>query len=128
MWDYAEKMELMRCFWDAAVELRPEAAKMDEGIRFPLCRPDALRTLFTGAGLAAVDVTAIDVATPFASFDDYWEPFCGGQGPAPAYAMSLPEADRASLSERIRARLPIAADGAISLTARAWAVRGRMAG
>ena len=42
VWDYAGKMELMRFFWDAAVELNPDASKLDEGIRFPLCRPEAL--------------------------------------------------------------------------------------
>jgi hypothetical protein len=44
--------------------------------------------------------------------------------PAPDYAMSLDEAARAALRARIRAHLPIAADGSIPLIARAWAVRG----
>jgi hypothetical protein len=60
----------------------------------------------------------------FRDFDDYWSPFLGGQGPAPAYAMAQNEAKRDALKERIRATLPIAADGTIPLTARAWAVRG----
>jgi SAM-dependent methyltransferase len=124
VWDYAGKMELMRYFWDAAVDLDPSAAKMDEGIRFPLCRPEALEHLFVSAGLEGVDVKPIDIATGFASFDDYWQPFLGGQGPAPAYAMSLDETARARLRDRIRARIPIAVDGSISLTARAWAVYG----
>src|SRR5512146_2937651 len=61
VWDYAGKMELMRYFWDAAVELDPNAVKMDEGIRFPLCRPEALKELFAGVGLNGVDIAAIDV-------------------------------------------------------------------
>jgi hypothetical protein len=64
------------------------------------------------------------VPTPFTSFEDYWQPFLGGQGPAPAYAMSLDEAARSRLCEHLRARLPAAADGSIPLTARAWAARG----
>ena len=127
VWDYAGKMELMRFFWDAAVELNPEAAKIDEGIRFPLCRPEALVELFESAGLSGVEVTAIDIATPFASFEDYWRPFLGGQGPAPAYAMSLDETARARLRDRIRERMPVEADGSISLTARAWATRATVA-
>jgi len=127
VWDYAGKMELMRFFWDAAVELNPEAAKMDEGTRFPLCRPEALVELFESAGLSGVEVTAIDIATPFASFEDYWRPFLGGQGPAPAYAMSLDETARARLRDRIRERMPVEADGSISLTARAWATRATVA-
>lgn len=128
VWDYAGRMELMRFFWDAAVELDPGAARLDEGVRFPLCRPEALEERFAGAGLEAVEVRSIDIPTTFASFEDYWEPFLGGQGPAPAYAMSLDEVARVRLRDRIKERLPIAGDGSISLTARAWAARARVAG
>ncbi|MGE5128629.1 MAG: class I SAM-dependent methyltransferase [Sphingomonadaceae bacterium] len=123
VWDYAGRMELMRKFWDAAVELDPAAARLDEGPRFPLCRPEALENLFSGAGLSEVEVTPIDIPTQFANFEDYWRPFLGGQGPAPAYAMSLDEAARTRLRDRIRARLPSEPDGSIALAARAWAVR-----
>lgn len=127
VWDYADKMELIRLFWDVAVELDPEASELDEGRRFPLCRPDALSALFTAAGLRGVEVAAIDVTTSFASFEDYWQPFLGGQGPAPAYAMALDEAARTRLRDRLRGRLPSAVDGSIALTARAWAARGTAA-
>ena len=125
VWDYAGDMQLMRYFWDAAVALDSAAQDMDEGVRFPLCKPEPLRTLFLGAGLVDVDATAIVVPTPFRDFDDYWTPFLGGQGPAPGYAMSLTEERRVELRDRIRSVLPIANDGSISLTARAWAVSGR---
>ena len=62
--------------------------------------------------------------TPFASFEEYWQPFLGGQGPAPAYAMSLDEGDRARLRERLRERILVQPDGSIAMTARAWAIRG----
>jgi len=127
VWDYAGRMELMRFFWDAAVELDPDVASMDEGARFPVCRPEALRALFGSAGLIGVEVTGIDVPTRFSSFEDYWQPFLGGQGPAPAYAMSLDEPSRARLRDRIRNRLPTRADGSIPLTARAWAARSTVA-
>ena len=119
-------MELMRHFWDAAVDLDGAARELDEGVRFPLCRPEALEALFAGAGLVSTEVAPIDISTRFADFDDYWAPFLGGQGPAPAYAMSLDEASRARLRERVRQRLPVADDGSIPLVARAWAVRGRL--
>lgn len=125
VWDYAGRMELMRYFWDAAGELDPAARALDEGPRFPLCQPAALADLFAGAGLQRVEGRAIEVPTPFRDFDDYWSPFLGGQGPAPGYAMSLAEPQRAALRELIRSRLPIAADGSIALVARAWAVRGQ---
>ncbi len=127
VWDYAGKMELMRYFWNAAVELDPDAAKLDEGLRFPLCRPEALEKLFAGAGLKGIEVKPIDIRTPFTNFDDYWQPFLGGQGPAPAYAMSLDETARARLRDRIRERVPLEANGSISLTARAWATRATVA-
>lgn len=127
VWDYAGKMELMRRFWDAAVALDPAARELDEGRRFPLCRPEALAALFVGAGLLDVDVRAIDVPTVFRDFDDYWSPFLGGQGPAPGYAMSLSDTRRSLLRDRIRSQLPVEKDGCIRLVARAWAVRGRTA-
>ncbi len=124
VWDYAGKMQLMRHFWDAAAALDPNGFDLDEGRRFPLCQPDSLARLFRAAGLSEVAVRAIDIATDFRDFDDYWLPFLGGQGAAPSYAMSLSEAKRAALRERLRAALPFALDGSISLEARAWAVRG----
>jgi SAM-dependent methyltransferase len=121
VWDYAGKMEFMRFFWDAAVELDPNASNLDEGIRFPMCRPDALEALHVRAGLPDVRVTSIEIRTDFADFDDYWRPFLGGQGPAPAYAMSLDETARGRLRDLIRRRLPVKSDGSFSLSARAWA-------
>jgi SAM-dependent methyltransferase len=127
VWDYSGKMELMRHFWDVAGKLDPDAAKMDEGVRFPLCRPEALEKLFASAALEEIAVRAIDIPTLFANFDDYWQPFLGGQGPAPAYAISLDETARARLRDRIKERLPTEANGSISLTARAWAARASVA-
>lgn len=123
VWDYAEKMQLIRFFWDAAVELDPGAARLDEGARFPLCRPDRLAALFAAAGFREIEVTAIDILTPFASFAAYWQPLLGGQGPVPAYVMALDSAARARLHDSLRARLPTHPDGSITLIARAWAVR-----
>jgi SAM-dependent methyltransferase len=127
VWDYAEGMEVIKWFWDAAVALDPAAAALHEGVRFPLCRPEALRAAFEAAGLEQVETTAIDLIAEFNDFDDYWRPFLGGQGPAPAYAMSLPEAGRAALRERLAARLGASPAGAIRIRARAWAVRGARA-
>lgn len=124
VWDYAGKMELMRHFWDAAAALDGAAHELDEGRRFPICRPAPLSELFEKAGLHDVEVRAIDIPTAFRDFDDYWSPFLGGQGPAPGYAMSLSEERRAALRDRIRSGLPVGDDGAIRLIARAWAVRG----
>lgn len=124
VWDYAGRMELIRYFWLAAMAIDPEAARRYEGVRFTLCAPDALLSALRQTELQTSEVTAIEVSTEFADFDDYWSPFLGGQGPAPAYAMSLDEDARSQLRERLRQSLPVRADGRIALVARAWAFRG----
>jgi SAM-dependent methyltransferase len=126
VWDYAGAMQLMRHFWDSAVALDPAARELDEGQRFPICKPEPLAALFRQVGLADVETRAIDVPTAFRDFDDYWTPFLGGQAPAPGYCMSLTEERRAALRERIRGGLPVRPDGSIHLSARAWAARGRV--
>lgn len=127
VWDYAEGMQMMRHFWDAAGALDPAAAGRDDGRGFPLCRPDALRNLWRDGGLTDISVQAIDVPTVFAGFADYWTPFLGGQGSAPAYLASLAEPEQAALRDLLATRLPPEPDGSIRLTARAWAVRGTRA-
>ena len=124
VWDYADGMQMMRHFWDAAAELDPRSRELDEGSRFTLCRPEPLADLFRSSELDNVEVRAIDVPTVFRDFDDYWSPFLGGRAPAPAYAMSLSPERRAELRERLRANLPTNAKGEHHLTARAWAARG----
>jgi len=128
VWDYAGRMEMLRYFWDAAAALDPAALALDEGRRFPLCRPEALVDLFTRAALHDITVRGLDIPTAFASFDDYWSPFLGGQGPAPGYVAQLPPHARAALAAHLRAALPIMPDGTLALVARAWAVRARQPG
>jgi SAM-dependent methyltransferase len=128
IWDYADRMELMRWFWDAAVELDPDAVALDEGRRFGDLTPEGLSWRFASAGLVDVEAGAIEVPTPFTDFDDYWTPFLGGQGVAPAYAMSLAEPERQRLRERLRELVPTEPDGSIRLVARAWTVRGIVPG
>ncbi|WP_353476253.1 methyltransferase domain-containing protein (plasmid) [Salipiger sp. H15] len=124
VWDYAGHAQFMRRFWDAAVALDPGAQALDEGRRFPVCHPDALEALFRSAGLGEVTCAAIDIATPFADFDDYWTPFLSGVGPAPGYCAGLGEAQREALRARLEQGLPTDPDGRILLAARVWAVRG----
>jgi SAM-dependent methyltransferase len=125
VWDYADLMQPIRYFWNAAVALDKTVLALDEGQRFPLCKPEPLRQLFqTNPHLENVEIRAIDIPTIFRNFDDYWSPFLGGQGPAPSYTVSLSEKQRCALREYLRRRLPISSDRSIHLIARAWAVRG----
>lgn len=124
LWDYSKGMQMLRYFWDAAVELDDKAKEFDEGIRFPLCRKGELSELFRKAGLKDVEEIPIEINTHFKDFNDYWEPFLGNVGPAPAYAISLDSAKRKRLEMKVRNSLPFNKDGSISITARAWAVKG----
>ena len=118
VWDYGDGMEMLRVFWDEAVALDPDAP--DER-HMPLSRPGELATLWRALRLEHIEDTSLAIEQTFASFDDYWQPFLLGQGPAGAYTNSLPELHRETLRSRLRARL---ADGGFTLQARAWAVRG----
>ncbi|WP_407285259.1 class I SAM-dependent methyltransferase [Streptomyces sp. BP-8] len=125
VWDYAEGMSFLRRFWDAVVEVHPSAGALDEGRRFPVCRPERLQKVWADAGLVDVATAPIEVPTVFADFADLWEPFLTGQGPAPGYVASLAPADRDHVRDVLEAAVPRRPDGSIALTARAWAVRGR---
>jgi len=126
VWDYAGEMQPLRRFWDAAVALDEAARDLDEGIRFPIASPGALAERFETAGLLEVRVQALDATADFPDFDDYWEPFLAGTGPAPAYVASLDEKHREALRQELRSRVPLEADGSIHLLARAWAAAGRV--
>jgi SAM-dependent methyltransferase len=122
VWDYGGGTEMLRLFWDAADDVDPDGTT-DEGRRFPLCRPDALAAAFVDAGLDDPEVVPLDIPTPFDDFDALWTPFTGGQGAGPSYLVSLDVKKQAALKESMRDRVPTNADGSISLTARAWAIR-----
>jgi SAM-dependent methyltransferase len=124
VWDYSSGMEMLRYFWDAARKLDEEAASLDEGVRFPICDPDSLRSLWIGADLRDVAVVPMAVDTTFRDFEDFWLPFLGGQGPASIYTMSLAGSARQELKSLLREQLPVRNDGSIELCARAWGVRG----
>jgi len=124
LWDYAGRMQMLRTFWDAAVELNPEAKELDEGVRFPLCKEGRLESLVAETGLRDVEAKPIEVETVFQDFDDYWNPFLGGIGPAGTYTMNLDQNSRDKLEEKLRKSLPVNEDGSISLVVRAWAVKG----
>jgi SAM-dependent methyltransferase len=125
VWDYADGMRMMRHFWDAARSVDPAAAEQDEGLRFPICHPEALSRAWSTAGLREVTTRTIEIPTVFTGFDDYWRPFLGGQGPAPAYLSRLSEVQRGAIRDLLDARLPRRPDGSIALTASAFAVRGQ---
>ena len=120
VWDYGDGMEMLRVFWDEAGSLDAAAAGRDER-HMPLSRRGELSALWRNVGLHDVEETPLAIDMTFTSFDDYWQPFLGGQGPAGVYVASLTEPAREKLRARLRNRL---GDASFTLTARAWAVRG----
>jgi len=126
VWDYAERMEYLRLFWDAAVATDPKAkGELDEAVRFPMCRPEALESIFRDAEMKDVESDAIEIPIHFPTFEDYWRPFLGGTGPVPSYVASLSAEGRAVLRADLESRVPVGPGGEVALVARAWVVRGR---
>jgi hypothetical protein len=115
-------MQLLRVFWDAALELDPTAP--DEGRLMRYCTERELAELWTGQGLLDVETSPLDLVVTHASFADYWAPFTLGVGPGGAYCSSLAPERREALREVCYRRLG-SPSGSFALLARAFAVRGR---
>jgi SAM-dependent methyltransferase len=124
VWDYpGAGMGFMRAFWNAALALDPRAMELAEARRFPFCTPEGLTALCSEAGWPVSTVAKIEIETRFASFEDLWQPFTLGAGPAPGYCVSLPEDKRAALKQRLMD--DVGGAGPVSFPARAWAVKAR---
>lgn len=116
VWDYAGHMQIMRSFFDVARPIDPGSAAFDDGVNAPICRPGPLREAFEAAGLADVEVTALDIPAAFASFEAYWSPFLGGTGSAPKYCAGLDPEVRERIREAVRAALPTGPGGETKAT------------
>jgi SAM-dependent methyltransferase len=119
VWDHAGHQSPLAPFWRAARELHPDA-QGEAGLAGS--HEGHLSELLTEAGCADVEETAHGVRVEHATFDEWWEPFTFGVGPAGAFVAGLDDGAAAELRERCRARL---GDGPIAIAARAWAARGR---
>ena len=118
VWDHAGGRGPLGVFWTAARELDPEVR--DESA-LAGAREGHLAELFATAGLRDVEDTALDISLEHRTFDEWWEPFTEGVGPAGAHVASLDEDRREELRNRCRALLPASP---FTLTVRAWAARG----
>jgi SAM-dependent methyltransferase len=128
VWDFRGGLVYQRIFWDTAAGIDHSAARArDKLFSGPLALPDGLAGLFKSVGFDQIERASITIRMDYASFDDYWQPLCGGQGPVGTYAAGLAPDMRTSIEEAVatayRAGSP---DGPRSMTATAWAVRGRV--
>jgi hypothetical protein len=118
VWDHGGDQGPLHIFWQTARELDPQ---VEDESQLAGAREGHLAELFRAAGLREIEETALSASLEHSSFDEWWEPFTRGVGPAGAYAASLEGERQAELRERCRTLLPA---GPFALTATAWAARG----
>jgi SAM-dependent methyltransferase len=118
VWDYGGGGSPIAAFWAAARELDSD---VEDESRLAGAREGHLTELFQAARLQGIEETALTVDVEHPSFEDWWEPFTLGVGPAGVYAAGLDAKRQAGLRERCRELLPSAP---FVLHARAWAARG----
>ena len=118
VWDHGGGQGPLSLFWEAAHELDPDVEDESE---LAGSRQGHLTELFEAAGLHDIEETHLEVSVEHPTFEEWWEPFTLGVGPAGSYVAGLDEARQAELRESGREKLPPAP---FVLTARAWAARG----
>jgi SAM-dependent methyltransferase len=117
VWDHAGGQGPLGVFWRAARELDPDV-RDESGLAG--ARKGHLAELFASAGLRDIQETTVSASVEHPSFEEWWEPYTEGVGPAGAYVASLDRERQSELRETCRRMLPAAP---FVLRARAWAVR-----
>jgi SAM-dependent methyltransferase len=118
VWDHDGGGGPLSLFWDAVRELDPH---VEGEARLAGAREGHLAELFREAGLASIAETSLSITVTHPSFEDWWEPFTFGVGPAGRYVATLDPTSQIRLRDRCRDRLPSAP---FTLKPRAWAARG----
>lgn len=121
VWDFAEGMELLRAFWDAALSVDPLAPDEARTLRFG--GHSELTDLFLRAGLKAVTETELRVSADYSGFEEVWRTFGLGIGPAGAYLIAQPPPRRDAIRSAMYERLD-RPEGPLTLAAVARATRG----
>ena len=119
VWDHAGERGPLTTFWSAVRDVDPEAPD-ESGL--PGVREGDLAELFARAGLCDIQAGSLTVTVGFPSFDQWWEPYTMGVGPAGAYVAGLDDRDREALEVACRARLP---QEPFDVDATAWTVMAR---
>ena len=118
VWDHGGGQGPLSLYWDAVRELDRDVEDESE---LAGARAGHLAELLEAAGLHEIEETQLAVSVEHPTFEEWWDPFTLGVGPAGAYAARLDPEQKAQLRERCRERLPAAP---FVVTARAWAARG----
>jgi len=118
VWDHAGGQGPLGLFWQAAHELDPG---VEDESRLAGAHEGHLAELLRTAGAREIEESALSVDVEHPSFEDWWEPFLLGVGPAGSYVATLDSTPRARLRDLCRARLP---SEPFVVSAQAWAARG----
>jgi SAM-dependent methyltransferase len=118
VWDHAGGHGPLSPFWNAARDLDPDVQDESAGAG---AREGHLTELFTAAGLRRVEEVPLSVGVEHPSFEEWWEPYTLGVGPAGDYVAGLSQERQAAVREQCRRTLP---EAPFVLTARAWTARG----
>jgi hypothetical protein len=126
VWDVRGGFVANRIFFDTAAALDPEVnERRARNYNRPLTKPGELARAWREAGLQDVVETSLSIRMEFNSFEDYWAPYDGREGPAAEYVATLGKAERAKLIDAVRAAfLDGETNGPRSYAALAWAVKG----
>ncbi|HZD97541.1 MAG TPA: methyltransferase domain-containing protein, partial [Micromonosporaceae bacterium] len=120
VWDHAGVGGPLSLFWRAVRDLDPAAPDESD---LAGAREGQLVALFERAGLRLVEPATLRVRVNFATFDDWWEPFTFGVGPAGSYVAALDPVHRDALKARCAELLP---QPPCDLDASAWTALGRV--
>lgn len=118
VWDFAGGRAPQSIFLSALKSVVPEA---DDEIGRAGTRPGELTALLRGAGCRDIEQTELSVTVASPTFEDWWEPYTLGVGPAGAQLRALDPERRDAVQERCRA---LVGNGPVHSTATAWAARG----
>ncbi|MBW3659999.1 MAG: class I SAM-dependent methyltransferase [Actinobacteria bacterium] len=125
VWDFAEGMEMLRTFWDAALTVRRDAP--DEATTLRFGGPGEIAALLDAAGFVDIEEAELAVASRYGDFDELWDGFLAGVGPAGTFCLSLDGDERAVLRHELHRRLG-EPRGSFTLGAVARAACGRRDG
>jgi len=126
VWDARGGFVATRMFFDTAAVLDPKASeRRARSYTRPMTRPGELKRAWLAAGFTDVVETTLSIRMEYASFDDYWAPYLGKDGPQAEYVATLSDVEREKLRNAVRlAYVDGEPDGPRSYAALAWAVKG----
>lgn len=128
VWDVRGGFVANRMFFDTAAALDPRASvRRAKNYTRPLTMPGELAAAWHAAGFVDIEEAQLSIRMDFTSFEDYWRPYLGKDGPGAEYVGSLDVDEKGRLEAAVRsAYLDGEADGPRSYAALAWAVKGKV--